>query len=155
MDYNQSNEDTHRAFELWVYRRMLKISWIEKITNKGILSRMKRRQNLFTIIQTGKLKYFGHINRHSSMHTTLLIGRVHGKWRRRRRRTSWPSNIKEWTGKSYIEAARLTSNTYIWLEDRCTQPSTRGSKLMMTVRFTLHIAPTLTSKMASSQSGFM
>ena len=100
------------AFELWGYRRMLKISWTEKVTNKEVLSRMKMKKHLFTIIQIRKLKYFGHINRHSSMQTTLLNGRVNGKRERGRLRTSWTSNIKEWTGKSYIEAVRLTSNRY-------------------------------------------
>ena len=102
------------AFELWAYRRMLKISWTEKVTNKEVLSRMKMKKRLFTIIQIRKLKYFGHINRHSSMQTTLLNGRVNGKRGRGRPRTSWTSNIKEWTGKSYIEAVRLTSNRYDW-----------------------------------------
>ena len=93
---------------------MLKISWTEKVTNKEVLSRMKMKKRLFTIIQIRKLKYFGHINRHSSMQTTLLNGRVNGKRGRGRPRTSWTSNIKEWTGKNYIEAVRLTSNRYDW-----------------------------------------
>ena len=102
---------THiEAFELWAYRRMLKISWTEQVTNKEVLSRMKMQKRLFTIIQMRK--YFGHIDRHSSMQTTLLSGRVNGKKGRGRPRTSWISNIREWTGKSYIEALRLTSNRY-------------------------------------------
>ena len=75
---------------------------------------MKMKKRLFTIIQMRKLKYFGHINRYSSMQTTLLDGRVYGKRGRGRPRTSWTSNIKEWTGKSYIEAVRLTSNRHDW-----------------------------------------
>ena len=50
------------AFELWAYRRMLKISWTQKVTNKEVLSRMKMKKRLLTIIQLRKLKYFGHIN---------------------------------------------------------------------------------------------
>ena len=73
---------------------------------------MKKR--LFTIIQMRKLKYFGHINRHSSMQTSLLNGRVNGKGGRGRPRTSWTSNVKEWTERSYFEAFRLTSNRYDW-----------------------------------------
>ena len=101
-----------KAFELWAYRRMLNISWTEKVTNNEVLSRMKRRQRLFTISKN--LKYFGHVNRHSSMHTTLLNGSVNGKRGRGRPGTSLTSNIKEWTGKSYIEVVRLTSNRYGW-----------------------------------------
>ena len=101
---------THiEAFELWAYRRMLKISWTEKVTNKEVLSRMKMKKHLFTIIQIRKVKYFAYINRHSSMQTTLN-GRVNGERGRGRSTTSWTSNIKEWTGKSYIEAVCLTSN---------------------------------------------
>ena len=39
------------AFKLWPYRRMLKISWTEKITNKEVLSRMKLKKRLFSIVQ--------------------------------------------------------------------------------------------------------
>ena len=91
------------AFELWAYRP-------RKVTNKEVLSRMKMKKRLFTIIQIRKLKYFGHINRHSSVQTTFLNGRVNGKRGRGRPRTSWTSNIKEWTRQSHIEAVRLTSN---------------------------------------------
>ena len=49
------------AFELWTYRRMLKISRTE-VTNKEVLSRMKMKKRLCTINQLGKLKYFVHIN---------------------------------------------------------------------------------------------
>ena len=102
------------AFELWPYRKMLKISWTEKVTNKEVLSRMKMKKRLFTIIQIRNLKYFGYIDRHSSMQTTLLNGRVNGKRERGRARASWTSNMKEWIGKSYIEAVCLTSNRYDW-----------------------------------------
>ena len=102
------------AFELWAYRRMLKISWTQNVTNKEVLSGMKMKKLLFPIIQIVKLKYFGHINRRSSMQTTLLNGRVNGKKGRGRPRTSWTSNIKEWTGKSYIETVCLTSSRYDW-----------------------------------------
>ena len=93
---------------------MLKISWTEKFTNEEVLSRMKMKKRLFTIIQIRKLKYFGHISRHNSMQTTLLNSRVDGKRGRGRLRTSWTSNIKEWTGKRYIEAVRMTSNIPDW-----------------------------------------
>ena len=48
------------------------------------------------------------------MQTTLLNGRVNGKRGRGRPRTPWTSNIKEWTGKGYIDAVRLTSNKHDW-----------------------------------------
>ena len=48
------------AFELLAYRRLLKISRTEKVTNKEVLSRMKRKKRLFTILQIRKLKYFGY-----------------------------------------------------------------------------------------------
>ena len=80
-------------FELWAYRRMLKISWTEVVTNKEVLSRMKMKKRLFTIIQIRKLKYFGLIKRHTSMQTTLLNGRVNSKRGRGRPRPSWTSNI--------------------------------------------------------------
>ena len=104
------------AFELWTYRRMLRISWTEKITNEEVLKRVNIKKRLMTIIQTKKLKYFGHIVRHGgeSLHRVILDGKVDGKRGRGRPRSTWSSNITHWSGISYPMAVRIAQKRGIW-----------------------------------------
>ena len=69
-----------QAFEMWTYRRMLRISWTEKISNEAVLKRLNVKDRLIKIIQCKKLKYFGHIIRHEdTLQRTALDGKVNGK----------------------------------------------------------------------------
>ena len=85
-----SDGDTDKTSHLLekIMTSMMQISWTEKVPNKKVLSRMKIKKRLFTTIQIRKLKYFEHINRRSSMQTTLLNDRVNGRIGRGRPRTS-------------------------------------------------------------------
>ena len=71
------------AFEMWCYRRMLRISWTEKVSNEEVLERAKIKKRLHNIIQTKKLQYFGHIIRQNgdTLHRTVLDGKVNGSAR--------------------------------------------------------------------------
>uniref|UniRef100_A0A8D9AUB6 Uncharacterized protein n=1 Tax=Cacopsylla melanoneura TaxID=428564 RepID=A0A8D9AUB6_9HEMI len=51
------------AFEMWLYRRILRISWVDKITNSEVLSRMGKRKEIMITIKERKLAYLGHIMR--------------------------------------------------------------------------------------------
>ena len=86
------------AFEMWTYRRMLKISWVERKTNTEVLGMMAVTPWLERMIKTRKLKYFGHIVRHDSLQKQLLEGMVEGRRSRGRPRISWFSNVVTWTG---------------------------------------------------------
>lgn len=50
------------AFELWLYRRMLKIPWTQKVTNIEVLRRMKKEPELVNTVKCRKLGYLGHIS---------------------------------------------------------------------------------------------
>lgn len=105
------------ALEMWVYRRMLKISWKDKIRNEVVLQRMNitsLKHRLFFKIQKKKLGYFGHIIRHNTLQRALLDGRVEGRRGRGRPRTMWSTNITQWTGINYVEAARSAQNRRLW-----------------------------------------
>ena len=49
------------AFELWVYRRMLRISWMDHVTNVEVLRRMNTEAELMMLVKKRKLTYFGHV----------------------------------------------------------------------------------------------
>ena len=102
------------AFEMWTYRRMLKIAWTDKITNVVVLDRINIEKRLLTTIQTKKLKYFGHIIRHDSLHRTILDGKVNGSRGRGRPRTTWSTNICQWTDLRYHQAVRKAQRRDEW-----------------------------------------
>ena len=87
-----------KAFEMWTYRRMLRIAWTDKITNEEVSSRMGNTPELELLLKTKKLKYYGHVRRHDSLQKHLLEGRLEGIRPRGRPRTTWLDNIRQWTG---------------------------------------------------------
>src|SRR6188508_3042499 len=61
------------AFEMWCYRRMLKISWKDRITNAEVLQRMHTSLHFMSNMKKRKLEYAGHVMRGSSGETHLYI----------------------------------------------------------------------------------
>lgn len=86
------------AFEMWVYRRILKISWRDKIKNETVLQRMKKGTEVLKTVKRRKLQYLGHIMRNSKygLLQLLLQGKIQGRRRPGRKRTSWVQNLKDW-----------------------------------------------------------
>ena len=75
---------------------------------------MNIKVRLNNIIKSQKLRYFGHISRQNSLQELLLEGKINGKRSRGRPRTSWYSNIKEWTGLKYPDAVRTSEECDEW-----------------------------------------
>ena len=61
------------AFELWCWRRMLRIPWTMKVTNKDVLLRVRPNLSLEAMILKQKLKYFGHVMRYERLEKTLML----------------------------------------------------------------------------------
>ncbi|KAI5754035.1 hypothetical protein M8J77_005263 [Diaphorina citri] len=114
------------AFENWCYRRILKISWRDKITNREVLRRMgKSHFEWLKIIQERKLKFAGHVLRGSSggLMMDVIEGDMERPRTRGRPRRIWFDDIKEWLNVSSMEefknmaqdrqAFRSTVNTVI------------------------------------------
>jgi hypothetical protein len=87
-----------QSFEMWLYRRMQRISWTQRIRNDDVLNRMETLPELTNTIKT-KITYLGHLMRHEecSMLQIMLQGKIEGKRNVGRKRKSWLQNIKEWT----------------------------------------------------------
>ena len=91
------------AFEMWCYRRILKVScWRDRVTNQEVLRRVGDTRKLYQSISRSKLKFAGHVVRGSSgeMCTNIIEGSVEGKRSRGRQRKTWMEDIKEWMGES-------------------------------------------------------
>ncbi|CAG9087673.1 unnamed protein product [Plutella xylostella] len=86
------------AFEMWCYRRMLRISWTDKVTNVEVLKRMHKQVELVRTIKQRKVAYLGHVlrNKRYQLLHTIIMGKVEGKRRPGRRKLTWLCNIKEW-----------------------------------------------------------
>lgn len=95
----------HEAFEMWCYRRMLRISWTQKVSNVRVLQRVGKSRELLQTINKRKVAYLGHVLRHEKYELLQLImmGKVAGKRRVGRRKKSWLRNIREWTNISSVE----------------------------------------------------
>ena len=92
---NRNLEKKIEAFEMWIFRRMGKISWTEKKTNKEVCAMLNIQPTLLKTIQSRKLKYFGHIKRHHTICKEILEGKIEGKRARGRQRRTWLDDIKD------------------------------------------------------------
>ena len=89
-----------KAFKMWLYRRMLRISWVERVTNVEVLRCMKKEREALLTIKKRKLLYMGHVMRGEKYQTLQVImqGKIQGKRSMGRRRNSWLKNLREWYG---------------------------------------------------------
>lgn len=112
----KKDERSIAAFEMWCYRRILNISWVDRRTNESILVVISPKERLFVNVRKRKLQYFGHVARGSAgeLSSTILQGKVQGNRPRGRPRTTWDKNIKTWTGLSLSSAIRLAQDRSTW-----------------------------------------
>ena len=79
-------KDEHRridAFELWCWRRLLRVPWTARRSNQSILKKISPRCSLEGLMLKLKLQYFGHLMRRAdSLEKTLMLGKIEGRRRR-------------------------------------------------------------------------
>ena len=90
------------AFEMRCYRRILKICWKDKVSNKVIREREKRQWTVMDLIKQRKLKLFGHICRMGDRRLikTVMLGMVNGNRPHGRPAKRWSDDIVDWCGCS-------------------------------------------------------
>lgn len=86
------------AFEMWILRRLLKIPWVEHVTNQQVLQRANTDRQLLDIVKQRKTSYLGHILRgpRYNLLKTILMGKIEGKRGPGRKQHSWLRNIRNW-----------------------------------------------------------
>ena len=96
------------SFEMWLYRRVLNISWTLRITNEDVLRRINKERELVNTVKARELKYFCHVMRGERYNVLRLImeGKFAGKRSSGRRRTSWLRNLREWFGCTSLQLFR-------------------------------------------------
>ena len=90
-------KDEHRridAFELWSWRRLLRVPWTARRFNESILKEISPGCSLEGLMLKLKLQYFGHLMRIvDSLEKTLMLGKIEGRRRRGRQRMRWLDGI--------------------------------------------------------------
>ena len=92
-------KDEHRridAFELWCWRRLLRVPWTARRSNRSILKEISPGISLERMMLMLKLQYFGHLMRRvDSLEKTLMLGGIGGRRRRGRQRMRWLDGITD------------------------------------------------------------
>ena len=82
------------VFELWCWRRLLRIPWTARRSNQSILKQISPGCSLEGMMLKMKLQYFGHLMRRvDALEKTLMLGGIGGRWRRGRQRMRWLDGI--------------------------------------------------------------
>ena len=93
------------AFELWCWRRLLRVSWTAKRSNQSILKEVSPEYSLEGLLLKLKLQYFGHLmQRTDSLKKTLMLGTIEGRRRRGGQRTRWLDGIIDLMDMSFEQA---------------------------------------------------
>ena len=84
------------AFELWCWRRLLRVPWTAKRSNQSILKEISPEYSLEGVMLKLKLQYFGHLMwRADSLEKTLMLGKIEGGRRRGQQRMKWLHGITD------------------------------------------------------------
>ena len=104
-----------RSFEMWTYRRLGRISWKEKKTNKAVLNMFGLKStSLMSTVRKRIARYYGHIRRHNSIQKSLVEGMVEGTRGRGRKRTNWVDNVTRYAGMGINDCARKAMDRKGW-----------------------------------------
>ena len=109
-EYRQIN-----AFELWCWRRLLRVPWTAKKSNQSMLKEISPEYSFGGLMLKLKLQYFGHLmQRTDSLEKTLMLGKIEGGRRRGWQRIRWLYGVSDSMDMSLSKLRELVVDREIW-----------------------------------------